>query len=123
MEILVGILNLCSLVGLLLSDKISDLIGRLYTVVLNVPGRRNPDGIRTLAFVPHDWKNSCGHRADDRSRLRGRVLSPAMSRGLLLSLQEIFVTTGRRRAGECFGDFGKLGFRSDINNFLMILKK
>lgn len=36
---------------------------------------------------------------------------------------EFFITTGRRRAGECFGDFGKLGFRSDINNFLMILKK
>lgn len=99
-EILVGCLNVCSLIGSLTSGKTSDLIGRRYTIVL-----------AALTFLV--GAILMGLAPSFPFLMAGRVvagvgvgyslmiapvyvaeLSPALSRGFLTSLPEVFVNVG-----------------------------
>ncbi|XP_043701025.1 polyol transporter 5-like [Telopea speciosissima] len=99
-EILVGSLNVCSLIGSLASGKTSDLIGRRYTIVL--AAATFLAGAILMGFAP-----------SFPFLLAGRVvagigvgfslmiapvytaeLSPATTRGFLTSLPEVFINIG-----------------------------
>ncbi|KAI3814550.1 hypothetical protein L1987_14190 [Smallanthus sonchifolius] len=99
-EILVGSLNVCSLIGSFASGKTSDWIGRRYTIVLAA----------VTFFV---GALLMGFATNFGYLMAGRViagigvgyslmiapvytaeLSPAMTRGLLTSLPEVFITLG-----------------------------
>lgn len=99
-EILVGSLNVCSLIGSLASGKTSDLIGRRYTIVL-----------AALTFLT--GAILMGLAPSFSFLMAGRVvagvgvgyslmiapvyvaeLSPALTRGFLTSLPEVFINIG-----------------------------
>ncbi|KAK1413902.1 hypothetical protein QVD17_29639 [Tagetes erecta] len=99
-EILVGSLNVCSLIGSFASGKTSDWIGRRYTIVL-------------AAVTFFIGALLMGFATNFGYLMAGRViagigvgyslmiapvytaeLSPAMTRGLLTSLPEVFITLG-----------------------------
>lgn len=99
-EILVGCLNVCSLIGSLASGKTSDLIGRRYTIVL-----------AALTFLV--GAILMGLAPSFPFLIAGRViagigvgyslmiapvyvaeLSPALNRGFLTSLPEVFINVG-----------------------------
>ncbi|CAK9170691.1 unnamed protein product [Ilex paraguariensis] len=99
-EILVGSLNVCSLIGSFVSGKTSDLIGRRYTIVLAAATFFL--GALLMGFAP-----------SFAFLMAGRVIagigvgyslmiapvytaevSPAMSRGFLTSLPEVFINVG-----------------------------
>ncbi|KAL8223370.1 hypothetical protein R6Q57_018845 [Mikania cordata] len=99
-EILVGSLNVCSLIGSFASGKTSDWIGRRYTIVLAA----------VTFFV---GALVMGFASNFGYLMAGRVvagigvgyslmiapvytaeLSPVMTRGLLTSLPEVFITVG-----------------------------
>ncbi|XP_010688202.2 polyol transporter 5 [Beta vulgaris subsp. vulgaris] len=99
-EILIGSLNVCSLIGSLLSGKTSDMIGRRYTIVLAA----------TTFFI---GALLMGLAPSYPFLMAGRVvagigvgyslmiapvytaeISPAMTRGFLGSMPEVFITIG-----------------------------
>ncbi|KAL8136904.1 hypothetical protein V2J09_002905 [Rumex salicifolius] len=99
-EILVGSLNVCSLIGSLLSGKTSDMIGRRYTIVL--AAATFFVGAILMGFAP-----SYGFLMGGRvvagigvgyslmiAPLYTAEISPAVTRGFMGSLPEVFITVG-----------------------------
>jgi len=99
-EILVGSLNVCSLIGSLLSGKTSDLIGRRYTIVLAAATFFT--GALLMGLAPSYPILMAGRAVAGigvgYSLMIAPVytaeISPAMTRGLLSSLPEVFITVG-----------------------------
>ncbi|KAE8666864.1 putative polyol transporter 1 [Hibiscus syriacus] len=99
-EILVGCLNLCSLIGSLAAGKTSDSIGRRYTIVLAAatffagavlmglaPSFPLLMAGRLLAGIGVGYSLMIGP-------LYTAEISPAMTRGFLSSLPEVFINIG-----------------------------
>ncbi|GAB2292242.1 hypothetical protein Dimus_026491 [Dionaea muscipula] len=99
-EILVGSLNVCSLIGSLASGKTSDYIGRRYTIVLAAatfflgallmgmaPSYPFLMAGRVIAGIGVGYSLMI-------SPVYTAELSPAMTRGFLSSLPEVFITVG-----------------------------
>ena len=99
-EILVGSLNVCSLIGSLLSGKTSDLIGRRYTIVL--AAATFFAGALLMGLAPSYAFLMAGRVVAGigvgYSLMIAPVytaeISPAMTRGFLSSLPEVFITVG-----------------------------
>ncbi|XWS70670.1 hypothetical protein CRYUN_Cryun03dG0066700 [Craigia yunnanensis] len=99
-EILVGSLNVCSLIGSLLAGETSDLIGRRFTIVL--AAATFFIGAVLMGFAPSYAFLMAGRVIAGigigYSLMIGPVytteLSPATSRGFLSSLPELFITIG-----------------------------
>ena len=99
-EILVGSLNVCSLIGSLLSGKTSDLIGRRYTIVL--AAGTFFVGALLMGLAPSYPFLMAGRVVAGigvgYSLMIAPVytteISPAMTRGFLSSLPEVFITVG-----------------------------
>ncbi|XP_038700960.1 probable polyol transporter 6 [Tripterygium wilfordii] len=99
-EILVGILNVSSLIGSLASGKTSDYIGRRYTIVL--AASTFLIGALLMGFAPSFPYLVAGRVVAGigvgYSLMIAPVytaeLSPAMTRGLLTSFPEVFITLG-----------------------------
>lgn len=99
-EILVGSLNVCSLIGSLLSGKTSDLIGRRYTIVL--AATTFFAGALLMGFAPSYPFLMAGRVVAGigvgYSLMIAPVytaeISPAMTRGFMSSLPEVFITVG-----------------------------
>ncbi|RVW96380.1 hypothetical protein VitviT2T_016531 [Vitis vinifera] len=99
-EILVGSLNVCSLIGSLASGKTSDLIGRRYTIVL--AAATFLIGALLMSLAPSYLFLMAGRVVAGigvgYSLMIAPVytaeLSPAMTRGFLTSLPEVFITFG-----------------------------
>lgn len=99
-EILVGSLNVCSLIGSLLSGKTSDLIGRRYTIVL--AAATFFVGALLMGLAPSYPFLMAGRVVAGigvgYSLMIAPVytaeISPAMTRGFLSSLPEVFITVG-----------------------------
>ncbi|KAJ9688440.1 hypothetical protein PVL29_014220 [Vitis rotundifolia] len=99
-EILVGSLNVCSLIGSLASGKTSDLIGRRYTIVLAAVTFLI--GALLMSLAPSFLFLMAGRVVAGigvgYSLMIAPVytteLSPAMTRGFLTSLPEVFITFG-----------------------------
>ncbi|KAJ0676871.1 putative major facilitator, sugar transporter, major facilitator superfamily [Helianthus annuus] len=99
-EILVGSLNVCSLIGSFASGKTSDWIGRRYTIVLAA-------GTFFIGALLMGFATNFGYLMAGRvvagigvgyslmiAPVYTAELSPAMTRGLLTSLPEVFITLG-----------------------------
>ncbi|XP_056692993.1 polyol transporter 5 isoform X2 [Spinacia oleracea] len=99
-EILIGTLNVCSLIGSLLSGKTSDLIGRRYTIVLAAitffagalvmglaPSYPFLIAGRVVAGIGVGYSLMI-------APLYTAEISPAMTRGFMSSLPEVFITIG-----------------------------
>ncbi|PWA83156.1 major facilitator, sugar transporter-like, Major facilitator superfamily domain protein [Artemisia annua] len=99
-EILVGSLNVCSLIGSFASGKTSDMIGRRYTIVLAAAtffigallmGLAKNFGYlmagRVVAGIGVGYSLMI-------APVYTAELSPTMTRGLLTSLPEVFITLG-----------------------------
>lgn len=99
-QILVGSLNVCSLLGSLLSGKTSDLIGRRYTIVLAAttffigailmglaPSYPYLMAGRVIAGIGVGYSLMI-------APLYTAEISPAMTRGFMSSLPEVFITIG-----------------------------
>ncbi|CAM9001010.1 unnamed protein product [Rhodiola kirilowii] len=99
-EVLVGSLNFASLIGSLASGKTSDLIGRRYTIVL--AAGTFLIGALLMGFAPSYMYLMAGRivagigvgYALMIAPLYVAELSPAMTRGFLASLPEVFITVG-----------------------------
>ncbi|XP_028774036.1 polyol transporter 5-like [Neltuma alba] len=99
-EILVGVLNVFSLFGSLASGKMSDWIGRRYTIVF--AAFTFFLGAVLMGLAPNFWVLLVGRMVAGIgvgcalmiAPLYTAELSPAMSRGLLTSLPEVFITFG-----------------------------
>lgn len=99
-EILVGSLNVCSLIGSLLSGKTSDLIGRRYTIVL--AAATFFAGALLMGLAPSYPFLMAGRVVAGIgvgyslmiAPLYTAEISPAMTRGFLSSLPEVFITVG-----------------------------
>ncbi|XP_010536004.1 PREDICTED: polyol transporter 5-like [Tarenaya hassleriana] len=99
-EVLTGILNVMSLFGSLLSGKTSDLIGRRYTIIL--ASGTFLIGALLMGLAPSFPFLLAGRMVAGigvgYALMIGPVyvaeLSPAMTRGLLSSFPEIFITVG-----------------------------
>ncbi|GLT98577.1 hypothetical protein SLE2022_160760 [Rubroshorea leprosula] len=99
-EILVGCLNVCSLIGSLASGKTSDCIGRRYTIVL--AAATFLIGALLMGLAPSFPFLMAGRVVAGigvgYSLMIGPVytaeLSPALSRGFLSSLPEVFINIG-----------------------------
>lgn len=99
-EILVGSLNVCSLVGSLAAGKTSDYIGRRYTIVL--AAATFFIGAILMGLAPSYPFLMAGRiiagigvgYALMIAPVYTAELSPAMNRGLLSSFPEIFITVG-----------------------------
>lgn len=99
-EILVGSLNLCSLVGSLAAGKTSDCIGRRYTVVLAATAFLI--GALLMGFAPSFSFLMAGRLVAGigvgYSLMIAPVytaeISPSSTRGFLSSLPEVFITIG-----------------------------
>ncbi|GMH13679.1 hypothetical protein Nepgr_015520 [Nepenthes gracilis] len=99
-EILVGSLNVCSLIGSLASGKTSDYIGRRYTIVLAAATFFS--GALLMGFAPSYPFLMAGRIIAGIgvgyslmiSPVYTAELSPSMTRGLLSSLPEVFITVG-----------------------------
>lgn len=123
-EILVGILNLCSLVGSFLSGKTSDLIGRRYTIVL--AAATFLVGAILMGFAPSFSFLMAGRVVAGigvgYSLMIGPVyvaeLSPAISRGLLSSFPEIFITMGILLGYIC--NYALSGLPANVNWRIML---
>ncbi|XP_047307629.1 polyol transporter 5-like [Impatiens glandulifera] len=99
-EILVGSLNVCSLIGSLASGKTSDMIGRRYTIVLSAatfligavlmglaPSFSYLMAGRVIAGIGVGYSLMI-------APVYTAELAPAMSRGFLSSLPEVFINIG-----------------------------
>ncbi|KAK4280884.1 hypothetical protein QN277_012443 [Acacia crassicarpa] len=123
-EILVGFLNVCSLIGSLASGKTSDSIGRRYTIIL-----------AALTFLIGSIL--MGLASSFILLMAGRVvagigvgyslmiapvyvaeLSPSLSRGFLTSLPEVFVSIGVLLG--YISNYALSGLSHDINWRLML---
>ncbi|KAJ4822591.1 hypothetical protein Tsubulata_021922 [Turnera subulata] len=99
-ELLVGVLNVCSLIGSLASGKTSDYIGRRYTIVL--AATTFLVGALLMGLAPSYPFLMAGRMIAGigvgYSLMIAPVytaeLSPAMSRGFLTSLPEVFIVFG-----------------------------
>ncbi|KAK9715335.1 hypothetical protein RND81_06G158100 [Saponaria officinalis] len=99
-EVLIGSLNVCSLIGSILSGKTSDLIGRRYTIVL--AAATFLAGALLMGFAPTYTFLMAGRVVAGigvgYSLMIAPVytaeISPAMTRGFLSSLPEVFITVG-----------------------------
>ncbi|KVH93903.1 polyol transporter 5-like [Cynara cardunculus var. scolymus] len=99
-EILVGSLNVCSLIGSFASGRTSDWIGRRYTIVL--AAATFFIGALLMGFATNFWFLMAGRVVAGigvgYSLMIAPVytaeLSPAVTRGLLTSLPEVFITIG-----------------------------
>ncbi|KAK6236326.1 Major facilitator [Theobroma cacao] len=99
-EILVGSLNVCSLIGSLASGKTSDCIGRRYTIVL--AAATFLIGAILMGLAPSFSFLMAGRVVAGigvgYSIMIGPVytaeISPAMTRGFLSSLPEVFINVG-----------------------------
>ncbi|XP_021741531.1 polyol transporter 5-like [Chenopodium quinoa] len=99
-EILVGSLNVCSLIGSLLSGKTSDLIGRRYTIVL--AACTFFAGALLMGLAPSYPYLMAGRVVAGigvgYSLMIAPVytaeISPTMTRGFMSSLPEVFITVG-----------------------------
>ncbi|KAJ9538703.1 hypothetical protein OSB04_031436 [Centaurea solstitialis] len=99
-EILVGSLNVCSLIGSFASGRTSDWIGRRYTIVL--AGATFFIGALLMGFATNFAFLMAGRVVAGigvgYSLMIAPVytaeLSPAMTRGLLTALPEVFITMG-----------------------------
>ncbi|XP_038698384.1 polyol transporter 5-like isoform X2 [Tripterygium wilfordii] len=99
-EILVGSLNICSLIGSLASGKTSDLIGRRYTIVLAASTFLM--GALLMGFAPTFAFLMAGRVVAGIgvgyslmiAPVYAAELSPAASRGFLSSLPEVFINFG-----------------------------
>lgn len=99
-EVLVGTLNVFSLIGSLASGKTSDLIGRRYTIVLSAT--MFLVGAILMGLAPSFAFILLGRivagigvgYALMIAPLYTAELSPAMTRGFLTSLPEVFITLG-----------------------------
>lgn len=99
-EILVGSLNVCSLIGALASGKTSDMIGRRYTIILSA--MTFLIGSLLMGFAPSYPFLMAGRVVAGigvgYSLMIAPVytaeVSPTMTRGLLTSLPEIFINVG-----------------------------
>ncbi|OMO58097.1 Sugar/inositol transporter [Corchorus olitorius] len=99
-EILVGSLNVCSLIGSLASGKTSDCIGRRFTIVL--AAATFLIGATLMGLAPNFIFLMAGRVIAGigvgYSLMIGPVytaeISPAMTRGFLSSLPEVFITIG-----------------------------
>ncbi|KAJ4822592.1 hypothetical protein Tsubulata_121922, partial [Turnera subulata] len=99
-EILVGCLNVCSLIGSLASGRTSDYIGRRYTIVL--AAATFLIGALLMGLAPSFLSLMAGRVIAGIgvgyslmiAPLYTAELSPAMSRGLLSSLPEVFINIG-----------------------------
>ncbi|CAJ1936960.1 unnamed protein product [Sphenostylis stenocarpa] len=99
-EILVGTLNVFSLIGSLASGKTSDCIGRRYTIVL--ASFTFLLGALLMGLAPSFAYILCGRMVAGIgvgyalmiAPLYTAELSPAMTRGFLTSLPEVFITVG-----------------------------
>ncbi|XP_057967118.1 probable polyol transporter 6 [Malania oleifera] len=99
-EILVGCLNICSLIGSLASGKTSDWLGRRYTIVLAAVTFLA--GAILMGLAPSFTVLLAGRVVAGIgvgyslmiAPVYSAELSPAMTRGLLTSLPEVFITGG-----------------------------
>ncbi|XP_043700338.1 polyol transporter 5-like [Telopea speciosissima] len=99
-EILVGSLNVCSLIGSLASGKTSDLIGRRYTII--IAAATFLTGALLMGFAPSFSFLLAGRLVAGigvgLSLMIAPVytaeLSPATTRGFLTSLPEVFINIG-----------------------------
>ncbi|KAK4283753.1 hypothetical protein QN277_000673 [Acacia crassicarpa] len=99
-EILVGVLNVFSLFGSLASGKMSDCIGRRYTIVF--AAFTFLLGALLMGLAPNYWFLLVGRMVAGVgvgyalmiAPLYTAEISPAMSRGLLTSLPEVFIVFG-----------------------------
>ncbi|XP_074280964.1 polyol transporter 5-like isoform X1 [Silene latifolia] len=99
-ELLIGSLNVCSLIGSLLSGKTSDILGRRYTIVL--AATTFFAGALLMGLAPSYPFLMAGRVVAGigvgYSLMIAPVytaeISPAMSRGFLSSLPEVFITVG-----------------------------
>ncbi|KAH9602517.1 hypothetical protein KSS87_007902 [Heliosperma pusillum] len=99
-ELLIGSLNVCSLIGSLLSGKTSDILGRRYTIVL--AAATFFAGALLMGLAPSYPFLMAGRVVAGigvgYSLMIAPVytaeISPAMSRGFLSSLPEVFITIG-----------------------------
>ncbi|KAK7369943.1 hypothetical protein VNO80_11991 [Phaseolus coccineus] len=99
-EVLVGTLNVFSLIGSLASGKTSDFIGRRYTIVLS--SLTFLVGAILMGVGPSFAFILCGRMVAGIgvgyalmiAPLYTAELSPAMTRGFLTSLPEVFITLG-----------------------------
>ncbi|EEF48257.1 polyol transporter 5 [Ricinus communis] len=99
-EILVGILNVCSLIGSLASGKTSDYIGRRYTIVL--AAATFLIGALLMGLAPSYPFLVAGRVVAGIgvgyslmiAPVYSAELSPAMTRGFLTSLPEVFIVFG-----------------------------
>lgn len=99
-EILVGSLNVCSLIGALASGKTSDWIGRRYTIV--IAAATFLAGAILMSFAPSFPFIVAGRVVAGIgvgfsltiAPVYVAELSPALTRGLLTSLPEIFINAG-----------------------------
>jgi len=99
-EILVGCLNVCSLIGSLASGKTSDWIGRRYTIM--VAAATFLIGAILMGLAPSFLFLMAGRVVAGIgvgyslmiSPVYVAELSPALTRGLLTSLPEVFISVG-----------------------------
>ncbi|XP_020518230.1 polyol transporter 5 [Amborella trichopoda] len=99
-EILIGSLNVCSLIGSLASGKTSDMIGRRFTIILAATTFLL--GAVLMGFAPSFAFLMAGRVVAGigvgYSLMIAPVytaeISPAMSRGFLTSLPEVFINVG-----------------------------
>ncbi|XP_047170970.1 probable polyol transporter 6 [Vigna umbellata] len=99
-EILVGCLNVCSLIGSLASGKTSDLIGRRYTIM--IAAATFMIGAILMGLAPSFLFLMVGRVVAGIgvgyslmiSPVYVAELSPALTRGLLTSLPEVFISVG-----------------------------
>ncbi|XP_050215660.1 probable polyol transporter 6 [Mercurialis annua] len=99
-EILVGVLNVCSLIGSLASGKTSDCIGRRYTIVL--AAGTFLIGALLMGLAPSYPFLMAGRVVAGIgvgyslmiAPVYSAEISPAMTRGFLTSLPEVFIVFG-----------------------------
>lgn len=123
-EILVGSLNVCSLIGSLASGKTSDMIGRRYTIVLAAatffigailmgfaPSYAFLMGGRVIAGIGVGYSLMI-------APLYTAEISPAVTRGFMGSLPEAFITVGILLGYVC--NYALSGLPSHLNWRIML---
>ncbi|XP_020207344.1 probable polyol transporter 6 [Cajanus cajan] len=123
-EILVGCLNVCSLIGSLASGKTSDWIGRRYTII--VAAATFLIGAILMGLAPSFPVLMAGRVVAGIgvgyslmiSPVYVAELSPALTRGFLTSLPEVFISVGILLG--YVSNYAFSGFPNDINWRLML---
>ncbi|KAK7314473.1 hypothetical protein VNO77_32998 [Canavalia gladiata] len=123
-EVLVGSLNVCSLIGSLASGKTSDWIGRRYTIM--VAAATFLIGALLMGFAPSFPFLMAGRVVAGIgvgyslmiSPVYVAELSPALTRGFLTSLPEVFISVGILLG--YVSNYALSGLPNDINWRLML---